>query len=223
MVLAGSLAVPFLLSFDKKVAFYKKWKYLFRALFFPAVFYIIWDSQFTSMGIWSFNENYITGIHLLNLPLEEVLFFFVVPYCCLFIYECVINYFPKIKTTLLADRFFLILGMLLCVAGIFHHDKWYTTVTAILCGIALISINRIPSVKKYFNSSAFFISYLIILIPFLIVNGILTAIPVVLYNDNENVGVRLYTIPIEDIFYGMLLLLLTIIPYEKLKQRKRSV
>ena len=55
------------------------------------------------------------------------------------------------------------------------------------------------------------------IIPFLIVNGFLTAIPVVLYNDAENLGVRIYSIPFEDTFYGMLLVLMNIVLYEKLR------
>ncbi len=206
------------------MAFFKSWKYLFRALFLPALFYVIWDSLFTSMGVWSFSENHITGLHIFNLPLEEVLFFVVVPYCCIFIYECVIAYFPKLyASSKAADNFFLFAGILLVFTGIYFYDKWYTAVTFILCGTALISIIQLSSVKKYFKSVVFFISYLVILIPFLIVNGVLTAIPVVLYNDHENLGIRMYTIPLEDVFYGMLLLLLTIIPYEKLKQRSNGL
>ncbi len=70
---------------------------------------------------------------------------------------------------------------------------------------------------RHFSSAAFLISYAIILIPFLIVNGFLTAIPVVIYNDAENLGIRLYTIPVEDIFYGMLLVMMNVVGYERKK------
>jgi lycopene cyclase domain-containing protein len=53
---------------------------------------------------------------------------------------------------------------------------------------------------------------------FFIVNGILTgtglAQPVVSYNDQENLGIRLLTIPIEDVVYGFELLLLNFFLYE---------
>jgi hypothetical protein len=50
LILGASLAGPLLLSFDKKVAFYKSWKFLFPAMVLPALFYIIWDCWFTSKG-----------------------------------------------------------------------------------------------------------------------------------------------------------------------------
>jgi lycopene cyclase domain-containing protein len=55
------------------------------------------------------------------------------------------------------------------------------------------------------------------LIPFLIVNGLLTSIPVVLYNNEENLNFRIYSIPFEDVFYGMLLIMMNVIGYEKKK------
>ena len=105
LILAASLAGPLALSFDKKVAFYKNWKYLFPAMIIPAMLYIVWDIYFTSKGVWSFNPAYITGIKLYNLPLEEVLFFFIVPYCCLFIYACIRAYFPNLVNKKSADLF----------------------------------------------------------------------------------------------------------------------
>ncbi|HLO37554.1 MAG TPA: lycopene cyclase domain-containing protein, partial [Lacibacter sp.] len=97
LILAASLAGPLFLSFDKKVAFYKKWKYLFPAMLLPALFFLVWDELKTRSGVWSFSDEHIAGAKLLSLPIEEVLFFFVVPYCCVFIYECVISYFPSVK------------------------------------------------------------------------------------------------------------------------------
>ncbi len=54
----------------------------------------------------------------------------------------------------------------------------------------------------------FWAAYFIHLVPFAIINGILTATPVVLYNNDENLGIRLGTIPLEDTLYAFTCLLL---------------
>jgi lycopene cyclase domain-containing protein len=220
IILAVSLAGPLALSFDKKVAFYKHWKYLFRAMILPALFYIVWDSWFTSLGIWSFNPDYITGIKILNLPVEEILFFFVVPYCSLFIYECILCYFPSIKNTTLADTLLKLLAVILFITGIIFYKQCYTVYTFILFALFVALFYLFRKYFAGFKTSYFLISYVVILIPFLLVNGFLTAIPVVLYNNAENMGIRIYTIPFEDAFYGMLLFLLNVVIYEKLRSKK---
>ena len=63
--------------------------------------------------------------------------------------------------------------------------------------------------------------YLVSLVPFFLVNGVLTALPVVRYNDAENVGLRMGTIPVEDSIYLLLLLLLNVNLYEYLKGHMR--
>jgi lycopene cyclase domain-containing protein len=69
--------------------------------------------------------------------------------------------------------------------------------------------------------SRFYIAFLIILVPFFIVNGILTGTgleePVVWYNDDENLGIRLLTIPIEDIGYAFTMIFGNVFLIEKFK------
>jgi lycopene cyclase domain-containing protein len=92
-----SFAGPFFLSFDKKVHFYKQWKYIFPAIIPVALGFIVWDDYFTENKIWGFTPEYLQGIYFRNLPLEEVLFFFVIPYNCVFIYDVLQAYFPTVK------------------------------------------------------------------------------------------------------------------------------
>lgn len=185
----------------------------------PAAFYIAWDIYFTALGVWSFNEKYVTGIHIFNLPVEEVLFFFVIPYCCVFIYACVKVYLPRLRRTKGADLFFLFFALLMLVTGIYHAAKYYTSWTFIFTSITMLLILMLRNYFKSFNTLTFLFAYAISLLPFLIVNGFLTALPVVLYNDAENLGIRIFTIPAEDSIYGLLLILMNVVLYEKLKSR----
>ena len=209
---------PLLLSFDKKVAFYKNWPRLCKAMLLPALFYIVWDMSFTKSGVWSFNENYITGIKIVNLPIEEVLFFFVVPYCCVFIYECIKSYFPKIQNNHFSKWLLNLIAIILLIIAVFHHERAYTFFTCLFFGVFVFFLHT--NKRIYFNRAAFLVSYLIILIPFLLINGLLTSIPVVLYNNAENLSMRIFTIPVEDVFYGMLLIMMNVAGYEKYKNLK---
>ena len=228
LIHALSLAGPLALSFDNKVHFYKKWKYLFPAMIIPAIFFIVWDVYFTHTGVWSFSSEHTIGWKIINLPLEEVLFFITVPYCCMFIYECIRCYFPGLREKKWADGLLWLLALLLLVIGLLNKDKAYTAYTFILNGFFIATIYLFRKFFRGFDALSFLLSYLIIIIPFLIVNGFLTAIPVVLYNDAENLGIRIFSflpdpfnnIPFEDIFYGMLLIIMNVTFYEKLKSGK---
>jgi len=177
LILAASLTGPLLLSFDKKVAFYKNWKYLFPAMVLPASLYIVWDFYFTGKGVWHFNEHYITGIKIYNLPVEEVLFFFIVPYCCVFIYECIRAYFPKIKDKPAADVILITLALILWVTGIICYQKYYTGWTFIFTAFFIAIIYTFKKYFKTFDAALFLVAYGVMLIPFLIVNGIFNCYP----------------------------------------------
>ncbi len=189
----------------------------------PTLFYIMWDSYFTYKGIWSFNTDYNVGIYLYNLPIEEILFFFIVPYCCLFIYECIRCYFPNLKNNSLADLILLSMAIIFLVLGILFNQQQYTCYTFIFNFIFITALYLFRKHFKSFDALSFLVSYTICLIPFLIVNGFLTALPIIRYNHAENFNTRIYTIPVEDIFYGMLLILMNVVIYEKLKEKKPKV
>lgn len=201
--------------------FIGKWKSFLPAILFPSIIYIVWDMWFTDIGIWSFNAQRITGIYLLGLPLEEILFFFIVPYGCLFIYACQNTYFPKIICSRLADSIFLLFGILLVLTGFIFYDRLYTCITFLSAGAFIIATIRSGVVKPGFNSKRFLLVFGMVMIPFLLINGLLTKIPVVLYNDTAITGLRIYTIPVEDLFYEMLLFLWNVVIYEWLEYKSR--
>jgi lycopene cyclase domain-containing protein len=210
---------PLVLSFDKKVRFYKSWKYIWPGMAITGLFFLFWDVLFTRQGVWSFNSNYILGFAFLGLPFEEMLFFLTVPFACIFIYAC-LNHYIKWQIGLRATNVITLLVILLCVLGlIFYHTRMYTAVNFGVL-LALMLVLRYLLKVKWLNR--FYLGYMVALLPFYIVNGILTSVPVVLYNNSQNMGIRLGTIPVEDHFYLMALLLMNIGFFEYFKAKNKT-
>lgn len=215
-----TIAAPLLLSFDKKVHFYTYWKGIFAGLFVMMLLFIPWDVLFTRWGVWGFNQDYLTGIDIINLPLEEWLFFITVPYACAFIHEVFKAWFPQLDPFKNQARTItMALAVTQFILGFVFYQNAYTFSAFILNAVFLSFL----WMKKVKWLSRFLLTYTIVLIPFLSVNGILTGgftdEPVVWYNNNENLGIRVFTIPVEDFMYNMLMLGMVIGIHEFLKKR----
>jgi lycopene cyclase domain-containing protein len=208
---------PLILSFDKKVAFFSKWKFIFPGLVVSGLLYLLWDYLFTINNVWSFNQDYILGINFFKLPLEEILFFITVPFACIFIYECLICYFTFNIPKRLSQIITSVLIILSLVLGAVYSDRLYSLINFIT--LAVILLYTIFA-KPKLNMGKFYIAYAVSLIPFYIVNGILTAIPIVMYNNAENMNFRVGTIPFEDHFYSMSLILLNLLFFEYFRNKK---
>jgi len=218
LLMLGSLAIPLAFSFEKQVQFYRRVKYLLPAILFSGAIFIIWDLRFEELGIWSFNPKYVTGIYLLNLPVEEWLFFIVIPYCCVFIYEILKVKLPQFEKPHLFLAISLVLLIIFALIAWFARQKLYTFFIFFLLTIYFgytVFRNRF---KNYYTK--FYLTWLISLVPFLIVNGILTSLPVVEYNDQHILGIRVFTIPVEDFFYFFLLLIMNITIYEYMSKQR---
>jgi len=55
-----------------------------------AAVFVVWDAVAIAAHIWTYNPHYITGIELpADIPIEELLFFIVIPLCGLLTYNAV--------------------------------------------------------------------------------------------------------------------------------------
>ncbi|PWD97660.1 lycopene cyclase domain-containing protein [Marinilabilia rubra] len=200
------IIIPLLFSFDKKVAFFRTWKYFFPAMLTTGAFFLIWDIYFTHIGVWGFNEAHLMGINILNLPMEEWLFFITVPYAVVFSYRVLNAWAPMIEHPEMQRTVSYALLVLLIAGAVLYHDRLYSVVTFSLAAIFVLITEWFLKVYYLLH---FYRAYLIALIPFLITNGVLTGFgleePVVWYNDSMNSGIRFITIPMEDTAYGFLL------------------
>lgn len=218
ILLLASVAVPLGLSFDKKLQFYKQWKYLFSSIFIVAALFIAVDVYFTEIGVWGFNVRYYSNCKLLGLPIEEWLFFMVIPYASVFLHDSIVLYFNKFMTSKRIAKLLTVILIVICVLLLmFNFEKAYT-VYILTTMIVVLSISLFDSTE---TTRSFYLTYLIILLPFIAVNAILTGSfidePVVWYNNSENLGIRFLTIPVEDFGYAFSLILFNLLLRNKLK------
>ena len=214
-----ALAIPLAFSFDRKVAYYKMWPFLLPAMVVNALIFIIIDIYFTSAGVWGFNPDYHSGIMFEGLPLEELLFFIIIPYCSMFVHYVFIAYLPdtvigKRTTIIISSGLLIILLISILAWSSRDYTSFYSALTA---AIILLAWMFNPSLL-----SRYYITFLIIMIPFLTVNGILTGSfiegEVFWYNSDEISGIRLLSIPVEDVLFGFSLILLNLVTAEYLRK-----
>ena len=182
--------------------------------------FIPWDVIFTINGVWGFNSDYFLGFEIFSLPLEEWLFFICIPFACVFTHYALLLYFPNLKLNKVATKAISIsLVLILFILALANYDKWYTLVNfSLAIPLTWLVYKYNPQLLQHF-----FLTFLVMLIPFFIVNGVLTGSwidnQVVWYNDAENLGIRMGTIPVEDSIYAYSMILMNLYYFEYLCSR----
>ena len=215
-ILFLSTLVPIIFSFHPKVRFYIYYKSIFSATLFGSSIYILWDIIFTTLGVWGFNNQFITGIYILNLPIEEILFFLCIPFCCLYTYHLVEKFNILFFKNVNWKKVNIYIIFVVLIVGLINYTKLYTFICFITFSLVLFIVNK-STIN--INFKFFYTTFILIILPFLIINGALTGMffdqTVVWYNKNEILGLRIFTIPLEDAFYAHQLILLNLFFYKK--------
>jgi lycopene cyclase domain-containing protein len=206
-----SLSYPLVKSFEPKLRFHTRWKYYLPSLFLVALFFLVWDYFFIEAAVWRFNTDYILSVYLLNLPLEEILFFIAIPYACTFIYEAVWYFRKSYSYTFPLKPSVYALSALFALLAWLNIDRLYTFYTLFFLSPLLLATVLFLSLRQLQN---LWITFAISLFPMAIVNGLLTSLPVLIYNDTQNCGVRIGSIPVEDFGYAAILIFANILFYE---------
>ena len=210
-----SISIPLLFSFHPRIKLYREWRGIIASICAVLVVFVPWDIAFTARGIWGFNPRYLLGVYIYRLPIEEILFFICIPYACLFTYYVL----QKTLTPKDSPLTSTLLLTLLSILALFSLGRAYT-LSATLAALATLLLARGGPLRM--PLAPFYRIYAILLIPFFIVNGLLTgtAIPeeVVWYNNQENTQIRLGTIPADDTIYGFAMILLTVLVFEKMRR-----
>lgn len=222
LVLFFTIIICFFASFDKRILFNHHFGAFLKASILVAIPFIAWDIWFTSMGVWWFNTDYTLGLNLAGLPLEEWLFFLLIPFSCIFTYFCFDKFF-KLDWLSALNNIVVFISVITCsVIALLHHDKIYTLTTAVITITTLLYLHFIARVDWIGKASLVFS---ILMLGFFPVNGILTGFgldsPIVNYNPKDFLGFRILTIPIEDAVYGYTQFLL-VLYFFKLFQKQQN-
>jgi lycopene cyclase domain-containing protein len=214
-----TVIICFIFSFHHKIKFNRYFGAFLSASLIVGAVFVIWDAWFTKIGVWWFNDRYLLGIRFAGLPLEELLFFICIPFACLFTYFCLDKFF-KLDWKPLPEKIFVIISIILalCIAFWFR-EKIYTFITFLSTACSLFILKFLLKVR-WIGKVSFV--YLLLMPGFLMVNGILTGTglesPIVNYNPNEFMGIRMLTIPVEDTVYGYELILWNIFLFQWFKK-----
>lgn len=217
------IIIPLILSFEKKLRFYRNFKAFGISFLIVGGAFIIWDIIAAKRGDWAFNEKFIIGFNVLGLPIEEILFFFTVPYASIFIYET-FAYYLKEKEIKSDPRLMVIPAVLFFLISLVFTDRYYTMTVMIFTSIFFFMMAVLS--PRLTGSRIYFIFILFSYFPFFIVNYLLTSLPVVTYSPNAILGIRITTIPLEDFFYSFSMLSLYLFFYlffkEKWQEKRKS-
>ncbi len=95
-VLVGCLLGSGWLEIVLRTRVYRRTLRLALSIIPVLVIFTIWDIYAISQGHWKFDPRYVTGIiAVANVPLEEILFFIVIPICAVLTLEGVRSTKPK--------------------------------------------------------------------------------------------------------------------------------
>ncbi len=205
------IAFTLMLSFEKRLKYYSKIKKLMPAILVVGAIYVGWDAFATYRGHWSFNPDFVLGIKVLGLPIEEILFFITVPYSCIFAYEG-IAYFLGDGKVRAPNRILTATIGLVCLGSAFlFWGKEYTFLALFSVGLTVLFVSNFYA--ELLGSRLYWVYIGFTIVVFLIFNYVLTSLPIVEYSASAITGIRVLTIPIEDFFFNFSMLTLYLLAY----------
>lgn len=219
-----TVIVCFIFSFHHKIKFNRHFKAFILASSIVALFFIVWDIWFTKIGVWWFNDKYLLGLRIVNLPIEEILFFICIPFSCIFTYFCLDKFF-RLDWKPEMEKIFVIFSIVtLVILALYFKNRIYPFMTFLTTAISLFILYFILN-ARWIGKASFI--YMILMPGFLGVNGILTGTgldsPIVNYNPEHFLGIRILTIPIEDTVYGYEMILWNIFLFQKFKKKEQAI
>jgi lycopene cyclase domain-containing protein len=93
----------------------------------------------------------------------------------------------------------------------------------VIAGSLIVIILDLLLGTKILKQRLFWVFWGIVTLLMIVVNGYLTWRPIVIYNEAKMIGIRLFTIPLEDFFFGFSLIGLNLIIWEYFNRKENKV
>lgn len=214
------VGLPFVCSFEKKIFFVKYWRGLFVGIAVMMLFFLPWDVWFINGEIWQYNERFLIGGKIANIPIEKILYLIALPYGAGFLYEALNHYRPYTFLKSVQNKITAGLIFICFILAVVYVDRFYTFTVFSFLSLFLIwhlLINKSDFLGK------FYFMFILLQIPLFFINGTLTGMftqePIIIYDNTQTMALRILTIPVEEVAYDMLMLLIVISMLELLKVR----
>jgi len=210
------LLIPVLLFSVRQLNFTEQSKFIILAVLINVFAFSVPTEFLTQLKVIAFNPSYMTGMTLWQLPIEELLLSLILPLCGLSVYLFLNLRFPDNgpeKYSLAVSN--MMIGV--CIAMLyFGHQKLYTLFTFSILIVFIVYIEYMNKIRFMYR---FYRAFLVSLIPFYILYGVLVNLPVVNFNRLQTLNFSQLNIPFEAPFYFMGMLLLTVYLFELFKSR----
>ncbi len=199
----------------KSIVFITEFKYMFPAIMFSGAVLVMVYIRFIKSGIISFNDNYLIGKSLMNLPLEEWLFLLVISFFAFSVYVLVNVGFANFEKPNLFYVVSIVLLLFFAVGAWLSRQKMVPFFIFFL----LVIYFGFTIFRRRFNIhlTKFYISWIIVSIPFFAVRIFLNTMPVIMYDSNHTLGIQLLNVPVEEFGYLFLLMLINTTIFEYLR------
>lgn len=195
MIFIPVAIISFLTPFRK----FRNFRPLALSIITVAPFFIVWDHFAVIYGTWEFNRAMVLNLFVFKLPLEEILFFIVVPFSTIIIMEILIPFSEKRFKIKYVYNIMILLSVIFIITGLFNLDKSYTSVVCFFASGSMII--AVASKAKIVERFTFWLYILISYIPFIIFDHIMVTLPIFVYGRGAIVGIRIFSIPIEEYLY----------------------